>query len=208
MLDGLVFCCAAVLTGCMIGQAAFAVVFAWRLLRWRPAEPSDVDLPRAVVLVGLKGADPFLVESLRRLMSQDYPAYEVHICVDSRDDPAWSAVQEAIDACQADHVRVEAYEPNPEHGQVNCTVSKQVQLLRKLDNSFEVLASVDGDMMPHADWLKTLVTPLVTDAKIGATFGNRWFMPAEGRWGSLVRYAWNVAAGKRSQPSNRMTGPS
>jgi hypothetical protein len=43
----------------------------------------------------------------------------------------------------------------------------------------------------HATWLRELVVPLA-DSKIGATFGNRWFLPTNGRLGSLIRQLWNA----------------
>jgi hypothetical protein len=34
----------------------------------------------------------------------------------------------------------------------------------------------------------------LADAKVGATFGNRWFQPDEPHWGALVRQLWNAPA--------------
>ncbi|MDP7018787.1 MAG: glycosyltransferase, partial [Pirellulaceae bacterium] len=171
-----------------------AIGFSVVLLRARREEVRRDELPRTAILMGLKGSDPDLLDGLQRLMRLDYPDYELHIVVDSETDPAWPVVHEAIAAAEADHVHVETYAPSAATGPVNSTNSKQMQLLQKLDDSFEVVAMADGDLIAHPDWLRDLVAPLLRDDKVAATFGNRWFMPEESHMGSLVRYTWGVAA--------------
>jgi hypothetical protein len=68
-----------------------------------------------------------------------------------------------------------------------------VQAVGELDESFEVVALVDADTVPHRTWLRDLVAPLA-DPGVGATTGNRWYMPRDASWGSLIRYCWNAAA--------------
>jgi cellulose synthase/poly-beta-1,6-N-acetylglucosamine synthase-like glycosyltransferase len=63
----------------------------------------------------------------------------------------------------------------------------------KLAADIEIVVTVDGDLLPHRSMLRELVAPFA-DERVGATFGNRWFMPRNATWGSLIRYAWNVAA--------------
>ena len=173
-------------------QAVAALVFVVHSRRWRTPQIADEDLPKVALLLGLKGADPYLGDTLRGLMTQDYQRYEMHVVVNSRDDPAWEIVEAAIRDTAVSRVHLEEYRELP--GVLNCTTSKVVQAARKLDDSVEVIAMADGDLVPHAGWLRELVAPLADDARTGATFGNRWFMPAAGRWGSLVRYLWNSAA--------------
>lgn len=155
---------------------------------------TDRDFPTVAVLMGLKGADPDLYDGLRRLCRQNYPHYELFIVVDHETDPAWHVVRQAIADTQATHVHVEAYRPSAKTGPVNSTNSKQMQALHKLDDSVEVVAMADGDLIAHPNWLRDLVTPLIHRENVAATFGNRWFIPEEGRCGSLVRYLWNVGA--------------
>lgn len=143
--------------------------------------------------MGLKGTDPSLRDGLRRLMTQDYPDYEVRIVVDSRRDPAWPLVEEAIRDTGSSHVSVTEYREAPEHGIVNCTNSKVVQALRGLDDSFEAVAMADGDVVANENWLRELISPLALDPTIGVTSGNRWFIPPRMTVGSLVRHLWNVA---------------
>jgi len=54
------------------------------------------------------------------------------------------------------------------------------------------VAFADTDVAPHPEWLRELVAPLA-DPRVGATTGNRWYVPPVGRWGSLVRSLWNVS---------------
>jgi hypothetical protein len=62
-----------------------------------------------------------------------------------------------------------------------------------MDEASEVIALADGDLVAHPDWLRELVRPL-QDARVGVAYGNRWYLPRDGQWGSLVRYLWNAAA--------------
>jgi len=173
-------------------QVIFVTVFAFKNLRCATPRISEDRLPKVAILVGLRGADPFLLDSLKRLISLDYPQYEIRIVIDDSTDPAWGVVERAICETGASNVHVEVYCEDPRHGLVNSTNSKIVQAVRGLDDSIAVIAMMDGDALPHADWLRDLVTPLVLDESIGATYGNRWFVPPLGQWGSICRLVWNA----------------
>lgn len=180
---------------------AFAVVlwtyaFTRVFSRPRPERLADEQCPPVAVLMGLKGTDPFLRAGLKRLLTQDYPDYQVHFVVDSRDDPAWSLVEQAIsETAAATHATLQEFQDIPENGIVNCTNSKVVQALRSLpEDSCEIIAMADGDVVADELWLRDLVTPLVNDDSIGVTYGNRWFVPPKFRMGTLVRSLWNMAA--------------
>ena len=175
-------------------QAVGVLLFVRLLLRYEPDYPAHEDLPRVAVIMALRGADPFLAESLSCVLAQDYPDYDVHFVVDSETDPARDVVERAIRDCGANHAHVQVYRDERSCGPVNSTNSKIVQAARELDESYEVWVMADADLMAPPDWLRQLVGPLVNDARLGATFGNRWFIPSEGQWGSLVRYVWNAAA--------------
>jgi len=154
----------------------------------------DSDLPKVVILMGLKDTDPYLQEGIVRLTRQDYPDYELQIVVHSRDDPAWEVVERAIQESGATNVRVDEFRKDLDVFGLHCSNSKTVQSLNDLDESFEIIAMAEGDLMAHRHWLRELVLPMVLDERVGATFGNRWYMPAVGQWGSLIRYLWNVGA--------------
>ena len=192
-------------------QAALAGAFVRILLRGRRAENGDIThlcaapsgpfrqmgnvpvspLPPAAILLSLRGADPYLAKGLRCLMQQDYPDYELHIVVDRRDDPAWEVAEQAMALPR----RAAMYLQELKEPLSTCSrkCSALVQMVSALDESREVVVLADADLVSHAGWLRELVAPLA-DPRVGAAFGNRWFMPRNGRWGSLVRYLWNAAA--------------
>ena len=119
------------------------------------------------------------------------PRTAVRIVVDSREDPAWAIVEEAVNRCQATHVQIASLAERRETCSLKC--SSVLQAISELDESFEVVALVDADTIPHRNWLRELVAPLA-DERVGASTGNRWYMPTQPTWGALVRYIWNSAA--------------
>ena len=174
-------------------QAYFVARCARLIERYRPS-PTNESLPHVAVLIGMRGADPFLAQSLRNIANQEYPSFEVHFVVDSYEDPAWDVVQQVVRECDQSHLHVQVYEHRADCGPVNCTNSKVVQAARRLSDDVEVIAMADADLMAHPTWLQELVVPLVEDDGIGATFGNRWYVPPDARWGTLVRYMWGATA--------------
>ena len=163
------------------------------LFRHRRETPDDDNLPRVAVLLCLRGADPNLAGGLRRLMKQQYPDYEVFIVIDSDTDPAWGVVKQSADnaegkstACQ---VHVSTLRQRLETCSLKC--SSLVQLLDQIDDSFAVVVLADSDLESHSTWLRELVAPLA-DPRVGASFGNRWFLPSRGWMGSLVRQVCNA----------------
>lgn len=155
---------------------------------------SDGPLPKTAVHLPIRGLDPDLKNCLLRLLRQDYPNYELHICMHSDDDPAWPTVRAAIAETGATNVRVDLYRSEFDPMQLQCPNAKTVQGVYGLDDSFEYIVSTVGSLYTHPSWLRELISPMVQDPTIGATFGNRWFMPAQGNWGSLMRHLWSVAS--------------
>ena len=70
-------------------QAAMALRLFAALRKGRAAPAADAACPKAVVVLCLRGRDPFLDQCVRALLDQDYPRYDVRIVVDGPDDPAW-----------------------------------------------------------------------------------------------------------------------
>lgn len=185
----------------VIVLASLAIVFTFqavwtngvsRLFRDRAsARTADHMLPRVAVVLPLRGADPFLDRCLRGLLQQDYPQYDIRIIVDSVEDPAWSLVQRVLGEYDAGHVTVSALRDRRET--CSLKMSSLIEAVADLDETYEVFAIVDADVIPHSTWLRDLVSPF-TDPDVGATTGIRWFMPQEPNSGSLVRYVWNAAA--------------
>jgi glycosyltransferase involved in cell wall biosynthesis len=172
-------------------QGVFAICFTAMLRRGSASPSGDEELPKAAVLLALRGADPFLRQSLEGLLAQHYPDYRIVIVVDNARDAACELVEKIRAANPSGRIEWMVLDERLE----SCSLknSALIQAIGRLDPSIEVLAFFDGDVVPHADWLACLVRPLA-DRRIGAVTGNRWYMPAAGAFGSLARYAWNVAA--------------
>jgi hypothetical protein len=167
---------------------------AWRYFRAaRDRDTSEVSWPRAAVILSLRGTDPFLADCLRGVMEQDYPDYEVVIVVDSRDDPAWDAVEQFLKRYEQPRPPVSVQALEGHRDSCSLKVSAQLQALETLDDSVEAVALIDADVVPGAMWLRALVRPLL-DKGVGAASGFRWYSPRSLTWGALVRYFWNAAA--------------
>ncbi|MGO8753415.1 MAG: glycosyltransferase [Thermoguttaceae bacterium] len=171
-------------------QLFFACVFARRLRDYRVPEVAEDRLPKVAVILCLRGVDPFLDECLERLTRLDYPRYIVRVVVDSPEDAARDCVERwAARHCELpisiDFLR----DPSP-----SCSLycSAIHQAVRGLDESIEAIVFANADTMPHPGWLRSLAAPL-TDERVGAVTGNRWYVPAVGKMGSLVRYVQNAS---------------
>ncbi|MCA9174514.1 MAG: glycosyltransferase family 2 protein [Planctomycetales bacterium] len=178
----------------VVCQTAAVSAFVWQLLRFRrdPAAPppQDAPLPKAAVILSLRGPDPYLHVTLQALQELDYPDYEIHMIVDSESDPVWEDIRRALGTNESNVVTKVLRNPAP-----TCSLkcSALAQAVRELGDDIEVVAFVDGDAVPHRDWLRDLVAPL-SEPGVGVVTGNRWFVPRNVNWGTLVRYFWNVGA--------------
>ena len=75
---------------------------------YRPASPPKPDsFPHVGVIMALRGADPFLENNLRGLMSLDYPSHEIRIIIDSEMDPAFAVVDRMRRVMGVDNVDIE-----------------------------------------------------------------------------------------------------
>jgi cellulose synthase/poly-beta-1,6-N-acetylglucosamine synthase-like glycosyltransferase len=151
----------------------------------------DAQLPKAAVIMTLRGADPFLDRTLQGLTQLDYPQYDVRIVVDHKEDPAWELVHRIIRERGCRNVRVE--ELAERRSTCSLRMSSLIQAVNGLDASYGVVAIVDADVVTYPGWLRDLVSPMA-DPMIGATTGIRWFMPEGSNAGTLVRHVWNAAA--------------
>src|ERR1051326_5770980 len=151
---------------------ALPVFWNWRLvalyLRAARRQPTEeFSWPRAAVVLSLRGADPFLTDCVAGLLDQDYPNYEIIIVIDSREDPAWAAVQRVLDISgkQRTPVTMRAVESRRES--CSLKVSAQLEALQGLAAEVEVVAVFAADVLPSRTWLRALVRPLL-DPRVGA----------------------------------------
>lgn len=165
--------------------------FLFRLKFDRTPRPPVDRWPKCFVSVPLRGADATLVRALQSLIDQDYPDFEVHIVIDHDTDPAWDIVRSFI--ADTGTTRLKPSTLRERRPECSLLCGSLVQVLEDLEGQEGLLAFSAADMHPPRNWLREMAT-LMADPEVGATLGNRWFLPPEGQWGSLVQYLWNVGA--------------
>ena len=184
-----------ILVAVALAQLPLVRIFGRALKKMEPWQDrgagSQEELPHAAMILCLRGPDPFLAETLRAAAAQEYPHYRLFVIIDHPDDPAWNTVAETLGDPGPEHVTLVALENRRETCSLKC--SSLVQVIESLDSSYEIVALLDADTVPHRSWLAELAGPLA-DPAVGATTGNRWYAPRQPSWGALVRYLWNAAA--------------
>jgi cellulose synthase/poly-beta-1,6-N-acetylglucosamine synthase-like glycosyltransferase len=189
-MNDLVISISKFLVAWLVVQVGFVLLFVGSLNSGSKSLP-DEQLPKTAVLLCLRGADPFLPDCLRSLLQQNYPRYDLRLIVDSEQDPAWQVVNNIIREIGANNFQINHLRTVSQTCSLKC--SSLVQAVSELDDSYKVVALVDADTIVHANWLRELVSPL-SHPTVGATTGNRWYIPTGRSWGTLVRYIWNVSA--------------
>lgn len=157
----------------------------------RVAEATDISFPRICVLMPMRGVDSTLAAAIRSVLDQDYPTFGVRIVVDSQDDPSWAIAREIVDGERDSRVHIALLE-RP-HATCSLVCSSLLQALDELDDSWDMIAFCASDMIVPRNWLRTIAAAM-SEPGVGATLGNRWYLPPAPTPGSLVRYLWNAAA--------------
>lgn len=172
-------------------QSASVAMFVRLLFGFSRSKVSDDALPPAAVVLSIRGPDPFLGETVRALLRQEYPDFWIAIVLDNEHDPARKIIESVIRQTGADNVRISVLRRRRDTCSLKC--SSLIQALEDLDPTYQVVAFVDGDAKPYPHWLQDLAAPLA-DPEVGVVTGNRWYRPEIANWGSLVRYFWNAGA--------------
>jgi hypothetical protein len=160
--------------------------FAYRSSKgYKPPQP----LPKVAVLLPLRGADPSLEACLKGLLAQDYPAYRVHIVIDSAEDPAWTVVARVLAGAGPNAASVHVETLRVVRTDCSAKLSAQLQVLTAPDAEAAVIAFLDADCISSPNWLREIVAPF-SDARVGATTGIRWSAPRDDGWGTLARYVF------------------
>src|SRR5262245_57651536 len=92
--------------GLALLQALQGLGLAWRLWRTVAASPANAS-PRSLVILCLRGADPFLTRCIHGILQQEYPNFELLIVVDQQGDDAWQPAADVVAASGATNVRME-----------------------------------------------------------------------------------------------------
>ncbi|HEY4259874.1 MAG TPA: glycosyltransferase family 2 protein [Schlesneria sp.] len=162
-----------------------------RYLRPVAPWPASKPMPKAAVLLSLRGNDPFLTSCLRNLLSQDYPDFIVKIVIDSASDPAWESIRSIRAEGNAERLVVSILRERSS----TCSLknSSVIQSIKSLPTDIEVVALVDADAVTHPTWLRELVAPLA-DPQVACSTGIRWFAPQDRSLATRMRCNWNLLA--------------
>lgn len=172
---------------CSLIQAIVTLRLA-RMFRTHSTPPTDLGFPTAAIILAVRGPDPTLEQNVRALTAQQYSNYKVFIVVDHVDDPAWRIVERLRDELP-DRIELSDLRDHPSTCSPKC--GAMAQAIEALGADYEMIAFVDGDVLVHPLWLRELVGPL-TAPEIGASTGNRWYLPTDNNLGSMTRYFWNT----------------
>ncbi|MDB4368723.1 glycosyltransferase family 2 protein [bacterium] len=147
--------------------------------------------PQVAVILCVRGRDPRLSDSLRAISNLNYDQFSIHIVADDPNDPAIEIVQQEIKANPDFKPSLHFLSAPAKTRSLKC--SAIIEAISKLEDSNEVIALIDSDVIPDKNWLTDLVMPL-SDPTVGAATGNRWFASATPNLASSVRQIWNAAA--------------
>ncbi|MDQ1640182.1 MAG: hypothetical protein QOF62_3521 [Pyrinomonadaceae bacterium] len=161
-------------------------------VRSEAAKPLVDFTPSVSVFAPCRGLEDGLEENLTTLFKQEYPNYEIVFVSDREGDPSLALIRKLIaDQDQTDRVsaRIIIAGPATHSGQ---KVHNLRVAVSECDRRSEVFVFVDTDARPQTKWLRSLVAPL-SDKKIGAASGYRWFIPVDGGLASHLRAVWNAS---------------
>ena len=132
-----------------------ALFSAWRFFRQPKLVADSAFTPPVSILKPIRGLDPDAYENLASFCRQDYPVYELVLCVDSDDD----AVRAVVEKLQSDFPEVDI-RVLLGSGRVasNDKVAKLARLV--FEARHEVLAISDSDVLVASDYLRTVTAPL------------------------------------------------
>ncbi len=157
----------------------------------QPPFPPNGYFPNVGLIFTLRGADPFLEDCLRGLMSLDYPTHEIRIVVDSEVDPALAVVNRVQQEIEPGNVEIQILDVCQDTSSLKNLALTQG--IRSCSSRCEAFAWLDSDTVPDRDWLRNLIAPL-QDENVGATCGIRWYSPPNPSLANYVRHIWNAAA--------------
>jgi ceramide glucosyltransferase len=192
------FCCwaAALLTA--IWAVNIAQRFALRMPRMAGKQLTDARLPRAVVIVPIKGVDDDTALNVRALLDQEYPDYRVIFTVESNDDPVVTLLERI--AIENSRVEIVVAGLSQDRGQ---KVHNQLAAVERTTEDDEILAFMDADAKPAPEWLRALVTPLTYGPHIGATSGYRYYIPVTGHTANKIVSVLNALVASLLGPYRR-----
>jgi len=166
-----------------------------RFVRYLQAE-SVIDpgefTPFVTVFMPLRGVDDGLRANVAAIFAQSFPSFEIIFVTDRADDPALSVVESARRSFTG------AVGPAMQTVVAGAAINRGQKVhnlslaIRHAHRDSEVFVFVDSDARPGPNWLRSLVAPL-SDPRVGAATGYRWFVPSRGGLASHLLSVWNAA---------------
>jgi ceramide glucosyltransferase len=153
----------------LLGIAAIPFIYygialysSWRYFSAADRIPDRSFTPPISNLKPMRGVDPDAYENLASFCRQDYPEYEIVLCVDEDDEVVMPLVERLRRDFPGRSIRVL-------YGSGRVATNDKVAKLARLVNEaeHEVLVISDSDVRVGPDYLRTVVAPLA-DPNIGA----------------------------------------
>jgi hypothetical protein len=183
-----------VVPGIGLVLAALMLVHAWEHRRYhsrRWASPlKPISGLSVALIVPCKGLDRDLKANLTALCRQWYPRYELCFVVESEFDPAIGMIRELAQEYPQISQRIVIAGLAQDCGQKVHNLITASQTILNNSSPPDVLAFVDSDACPHAEWLARLVERLAHGRHAVAT-GYRWYVPATRGWANRLLSAIN-----------------
>ena len=152
------------------------------------AKPLTDHTPFVTVFAPCRGVDQGMLENIDALLAQNYPEYEVVFIVDEQNDEATGVIEVAWREARRP-VKLVVAPKATDSGQ---KVTNLREGITYADKRSEVFVFVDSDVRPSKDWLRHLVAPL-TDERVGAATGYRWFISDPVSFAAEMRSMWNAS---------------
>ncbi len=153
----------------LLGIAAIPFVYylivlysSWRFFRQRAAAADPSYSPSVSVLKPFRGLDPDAYENLASFCRQDYPEYEMVLCIDPEDEKVLQVVEQVQRDFPQCSIRVL-------FGSGRLATNDKVAKLARLvaEARHETVVISDSDVRVGQDYLRAMTAPL-RDPKVGA----------------------------------------
>lgn len=154
--------------------------------------------PLATIFAPCRGIDQGMLENLDALLSQDYPEYEVVFIVDESSDEATALIESAWREARRPVKLVVA----PKATDASQKVTNLREGIGYADAASKIFVFVDSDARPAPGWLRSLTAPL-TDEKVGAATGYRWFISTNETFAAEMRNMWNASIASALGPNRK-----
>ena len=163
-----------------LGVAAIPFIYylivihsAWRFFRAakKPVAPQTAFTPPVSILKPIRGLDPGAYENFASFCRQDYPQYEILLCVDPDDESVMPMVEKLRREFPGQAIRVL-------YGSGRIATNDKVAKLARLvsEAQHEVVVISDSDVRVRPDYLRQVTAPLARP-DVGAT--TCFYVPVE-----------------------------